>query len=419
MKFKLEDFKFNEQGQMMAKFDEERGKYVLPIEALDYMSEEDKYYIERYSKNRYLFLAMAKCQNDFVDMLMEDAIKGSKSGEPITEEMIQEGQEMFKKKTYSYSEVKFVPFGITTGIFPYMDKPTNDSHPVLAVPATTNDRGEIEYDIFMITSAKDTAEVFRQYDSPIVEWQRAGLKNPSVIRVAMGRHYTEISFTRQDCFGKLMGKDIIRFLDMTDYVERSRFKEPLAFLCWLIGNKIGDDPTDNKILKIQSVEDVQDSKQANCVDLAVITYKMAKKYGGDYKKPNIGWIRWRVSDHKTRGLLTSIFTYDKRIFVFEYLKPGFGNMRCLDGKNYKQTLEYYGLFLKKHHPDKNVRINTTKQQIKVFNKKQLELVEDSDQFQNQEEFLEAIWPVKKFLAESKYYTSTRQFITEMLMDLKR
>ena len=210
MKFKVEDFKFNEQGQMMAKFDEERGKYVLPIEALNYMSEEDRHYIEIYSKNRNMLLAMGKCQNDFVDTIFREGLEYSKSGQPITEEMIEQGKEMLKKN-YSPSEVSLVNFGLTTGIYPYMEKPTTDTHPVLVVAAADEGRGEIEYDAYMITTASDTKDLFRRYDCPIRYWKEAGLDHASFIRTVMSRNFSEIIFTRQDCFGKLRPKDMIRW----------------------------------------------------------------------------------------------------------------------------------------------------------------------------------------------------------------
>ena len=192
----------------------------------------------------------------------------------------------------------------------------------------------------------------------------------------------------------------------------------MAFLCWIVSNKIKDDGTDNDKLKIQSVEDIVESKQANCVDLAIVTYKMEVS-DKDYKNPAIGWIRWRVSDHKTQGHLTSIFTYKSDIYTFEYLEPGFGTMRYLHYDDYKKALDGYGLLLKKNHPDKDVRRYSTKQQTRVFGKKELKMINKLDQFKSQKEFLESLWPYDQFLGESKYYSSTRQFITEMLMDLKR
>ena len=299
-----------------------------------------------------------------------------------------------------------------------MDKPTTNSHPVLVVAATTEDRSELEYDAYMITSANETKDIFRRYDCPVRYWKEAGLDHESFIRTVMSRNYSEVIFTRPDCFGKLRLKDKMNFLDMNDHVERSRFTDPLAFLCWLISNKVKDDGTDNDKLKIQSVEDIIDSKQANCVDLAIVTYKMEMS-NKDYKEPAIGWIRWRVSDNKTQGHLASMFTYKSDLYVFEYLKPGFGTMRYLSNSDYKKALDWYGLLLKKNHPDKDVRMYSTKQQTRVFDKKDLKMIKKLSKFKSQKEFLESIWPYDQFLGESKYYSSTRQFITEMLMDLKR
>ena len=45
-----------------------------------------------------MLLAMGKCQNDFVDTIFKEGLEYSKSGQPITEEMIEQGKEMLKKK---------------------------------------------------------------------------------------------------------------------------------------------------------------------------------------------------------------------------------------------------------------------------------------------------------------------------------
>lgn len=419
MKYKVEDFKFNEEGQMIPKYDEETGDFVLPEEALNYMPKSMRDLILEDCEDEQINNPMFNMRNDLIeDVFREDLIQDNESGEPITEEMILEGKEQLKKKQYLPNETELLPFGITYGFYPYMEGPANKTHPIFIYPKYISNLKMVKLQLYLVTSGKNTQRIFSLYDSVVKDWKQCGLHHKSYIRTGIGRAHTDIIYTRKKCVGIVSEPDIKRFKEQLTFMNRNAFKEPLAFLNWLINNKISDDDTANENLPIQSVEDIAKTRKGNCVDLAVIVYKLAKRHK-EFEKPTIGWIRWRISDHKTQGHLCTMFKHNGTIYCFEYLTPGFGTFKRTNGNNYKSSLEEYGLLLKKNHPDKDVRMYSTKQFTKVFNNDELKVVDNLDQFKSQSEFLESIWPYDQFLGESKHYTSTRQFITEMLMDLKR
>ena len=97
MKYKIDDFKFNEDGQMIPKYDEETGDFVLPEEALQYMPKNIRDLILEGDEYDKINTPMFNTKNDLVeDVFREALVQDTESGEPITEEMIEQGQMMAK-----------------------------------------------------------------------------------------------------------------------------------------------------------------------------------------------------------------------------------------------------------------------------------------------------------------------------------
>lgn len=274
---------------------------------------------------------------------------------------------------------------------------------VVAVPVENN-----TFRFIMITTGERTNIVYRRYEFA-VEWDKENLVHESFARPNIIQNHDQVVFTKKSrVIGSFTENDINKLIQKRIEYRNERLIHPIGFLYWLFENDVKDTTAidgsdDNNCNPIQTIEDIEKSKEANCVDIAIVTYKMAKK-AKDIEDCTIGITTWIFSDKDIVSHIYMLFKYKSSIYVFNYdQKNQLGSFE-IDYKNsFEEEAIEYSKNMKDNHSQKRVR-GICKQVIDILKQDQLDDLENTEKYESQKEWLSLVCPsYKKWIASEAFY----------------
>lgn len=241
----------------------------------------------------------------------------------------------------------------------------------------------------MVTNIRD--KKLDPYDAELEDWKEEGLRKESAAKTDNIRPTKHIKFHKY--LGTLTQRDMRNVLYKFSCFMDEAFDNPWNFFNWMMMVGIDETPAingSNNNQKIQTLDDIKKSFKANCVDIAVNTYRICK----DKFDATIGWIRWIVNENKTDGHLFCVFKANHKVYTLQYMQGDhIGEISTYSNKTYLEVVLEEGKKLKPHIDKKH---NTeTKQLVYVFTKTDLKTFDNESYLRThtQKEVLDKIWPM--------------------------
>ena len=216
-----------------------------------------------------------------------------------------------------------IKYGVYDSIFRFdgVDKKGQKVRPVVLLDTFDGRMGRYSALVMMITSTYD-GKVKRHkkpFDIDIRYWKEAGLDHESRIRCDNMMRYPGEYLIRFR--GKLEKEDYDKITNMIRLVEKSSFDTPWNFINWMkregVVDTIPTDGVNNNNNLIQSLDEIKESKQANCIDATIATHNICINNGYLDK---IVWVKWHINATSTPGHLFLMFTKDqKRFYSVQWL----------------------------------------------------------------------------------------------------
>ena len=274
---------------------------------------------------------------------------------------------------------------------------------VVAVPVENDN-----FRFIMITTGERTDVVYRRYEFA-VEWDKENLEHGSFARPNIIQNHDQVVFTKKSkVIGSFTENDINKLIQKRIEYRKERLIHPIGFLYWLFENEVKDTTAidgsdDNNCNPIQTLEDVEKSKRANCVDIAIITYKMAKE-AKDIEDSTICITTWIFSDKDIVSHIYMLFKYKSSIYVFDYdQKNQLGGFPTNKKDSFEDEAIEYSEKMKKNHSQKRVR-DVCRQTIDVLKQDQLDALDHTENYESQKEWLSYVCPsYKKWVASEAFY----------------
>ena len=300
--------------------------------------------------------------------------------------------EIRNKIDYSQIALKIRPFDVFQAFFPYSNEPDIFSiRPVIAVPVGLRD-----YRFMMVTKGKNTDPVYRVYETPLSHMRKFSLPFSSYARTNIVRDSSSLIFIgNARYYGSLTDDDIEGIHNArTRYVD-DLFINPIAFMYWCLENKVQDTiplyGNNNNINPIQDIEDIKHTKRANCVDLAIASYKMARGCS-IISDATIGIVRWIIGPNKTSEYVFMLFKYKGKIYAFDYDQYNYvGEFPSFKTQSFEQAAEIYSNNIKTVQSDVKVRnLSRDKQLVYILNNKALNDLDYTYEYNSQFDWLYTI-----------------------------
>ena len=297
--------------------------------------------------------------------------------------------EIKDKIEYSQIAHKIKPFDVFQAFFPYTNELDGFSiRPVIAIPA-----GFQEYRFMMVTKGKNTDPIYREYEITLNHWEEYHLPYKSYARANIIREPSSLVFIKNPkYYGSLNNIDIENIDNIRIKYINDAFINPIAFMYWCQENKIQDPiplyGDNNNVNPIQTIEDIQKSKRANCVDLAIVSYKMAKNCKS-ISDSTIGTVSWIISPNKTNGHIFMLFKYKGKTYVFDYDQENcIGEFPSFKSQSFEKAALSYCDRIKSLHPEKEVQELPHKRQlIYILNERELKDLDHIEKYPTQKDWL--------------------------------
>lgn len=278
-------------------------------------------------------------------------------------------------------------FDIVLAYFPFNDNNiTTGFRPVIAIEYEEN-----KFKYMMLTSGDKTNVIYRLYEIFIDDYKSCGLMKKCFIRVNRVREEKDIIFTKHSkVIGHITEKYQIQIGNMLNKYSNEVFRHPVPFLDWLIYHRVSDtqhERGNNNYCSIQTIEDIKRTFEANCVDIAIVTYKMAT-ITKDIPKATIANVKWIKNARQSSSHIFMIFKYKGNSYIFDYDQINcVGEFRMYRSK-FENAAKWFANDIKKTHPDEEVRrLSPNRQVIKVLNEEELKTTEDTFRYETQKDWL--------------------------------
>ena len=260
----------------------------------------------------------------------------------------------------------------------------------------------------MVTKGQYTDVIYRRYEVKLEDRKEEGLVFESYARTASVRDPRELVFIRYfKKYGTLSEHDLYRISHMRSKYREERFTCPVAFMDWLIEEKVSD-PTplygnNNNVNKIQAIHQIEKSKQANCVDIGIVVYKMCSRHP-EFRPSTIATVSWIVDDRHSDGHVFALFKYKHNIYVFDYDQTHFvGELINYKSDTFNKASTSFCFRIKQLHPNEDVRnLPKDKQLIYVLDSTDLQSLNNTSEYANQKEWL------KEYSALYQHYEFNKQ-----------
>lgn len=214
----------------------------------------------------------------------------------------------------SFRKQDIIEYGIYNAIIDFDDiRGRSKPRPVILFRIVDGTINKFRVQVMSITSKRDPKGKERKksrYEVDIRHWKEAGLDHESrvqVEKVTIIDNDNLISFR-----GVMLESDIIQVERKFIQMNEECYDTPWNFLNLLkregVKDTIPKDGVNNNNNLIQSIEDIEDSKQANCVDVTLANHGICMNEG---YKDKIVWVKWHLSETSTPGHLFSMFTRDQ------------------------------------------------------------------------------------------------------------
>lgn len=285
------------------------------------------------------------------------------------------------------SLIKKKNFDIILAYFPFNDNNTETGfRPVIVIEYEEN-----KFKYMMLTSGEKTDIIYRLYEIYIDDYKPCGLNKKCFIRVNRVREEKDVIITNKSrIIGHITEKYQIEIGKMLERYASEVFTNPIPFLDWLIYHKVTDtqhERGNNNYCSIQTVDDIKNSFEANCVDIAIVTYKMAKMTK-DIPQATIGNVKWIINSRKSDGHVFMVFKYKGKSYVFDY-----DQVQCLGQfryyrANFENVVKWFSNDIKKEHPDEEIRrLPPNRVRVKMLNEEELKTLDDTSKYETQKDWL--------------------------------
>lgn len=192
-------------------------------------------------------------------------------------------------------------------------------------------------------------EILRNWDS---SYER--LNNRSIICGDSMRNIEDVKLIHP--IGRLTQYDYELAMKCIKIFEKHRFSTPWSFLNWLIINKVMDtipiNGKNNNYNQLQSLEEVDKSKMANCVDISTCVHSISTSLSIDHSIAQTIFYN-KNNRHISSGHVYTIFSYPPYKYVLFYIGDRenniiIGDMHKYVNKEFNVVAEEEALFLRPH-----------------------------------------------------------------------
>ena len=335
-------------------------------------------------------------QKEYGDLYIE-GLEEIKNNQSMILETPQKKSEI--KRQLSPDSIRPALFEIRMVYYPYADSVDRyELHPSFMIPQVTE--AGLAYRFIFVTSARKTNPIFTIYDVPLTDWKETGLLHLSYARMDRSCFKENIIFTSKSIrpIGLLSKNDKNKCRNMRAKFNSEIFKHPVAFMGWLIDNRISDPiPVDggnnNNVNAIQTIEDIDYTKTANCVDIAIVSYKMTKNVK-DISSATISSVTWPIKNKpgSSNGHIFMMFKIGKFTYVFDYDQEHYtGTFRYWYGLDYLEVATKFSNMIRKLASNKDIRNSDPGQQkVIILTPDQLNELDDLSHFKTQRDWLRSI-----------------------------
>ena len=285
------------------------------------------------------------------------------------------------------SLIKKKNFDIVLAYFPFSDNNTETGfRPIIVIEYEEN-----KFKYMMLTSGKQTDVIYRLYEIFIDDYEPCGLKRKCFIRVNRVREENDVIFTNESrVIGHITKQYQSKIGEMLEKYASEVFINPIPFLDWLIYHKVTDtqhERGNNNYCSIQTVEDIKNSLEANCVDIAIVTYKMAK-ITNDISESTIANVKWIKNARQSDGHVFMAFKYKGKSYIFDY-----DQIHCIGQFRFYRSglnnaIKWFCNDIKKEHPDEEVKkLPPNRVVIKILNEEELKTIDHISDYETQKDWL--------------------------------
>jgi len=162
-----------------------------------------------------------------------------------------------------------------------------------------------------------------EYNYTIKNWNRYGFTKPSFSCGSVFFPISEIEFRKK--MGEMSKDEYDQCMKGVRLFLREKFKTPWTFMNWMKNEVIKTTESsngNNNSNPIQSLEDIEKSKRANCVDIALAVYEICKR-SRNLKKKCFGEIAWMKFLYKNGessfGHLFAFWKYNNKYYAFRFV----------------------------------------------------------------------------------------------------
>ena len=162
-----------------------------------------------------------------------------------------------------------------------------------------------------------------EYNHTIENWRQYGFTRKSFSCGSVFFPLTEIKFKRK--VGVMSKDEYDQCMKGVRLFLREKFKTPWTFMNWMkneiIKTTIGPNGNNN-LNPIQSLEDIEKSKRANCVDIALAVYEICKRSQNSDKKcfGEIAWMKFLYKNGKSSfGHLFAFWKYYNKYYALRFV----------------------------------------------------------------------------------------------------
>lgn len=224
-------------------------------------------------------------------------------------------------------------FRVYRGFFPYSEHYNigKRARPMIPYRIGWDDNKWI---VIPLTSVKERTPM--HYDIKLIDWEEAGLDNETRVRVRGIRRIKYVSMTQRNNY--VSNRDLVRIRNSFDKMISEQFIRPEAFYGWLMNNEIKYESVNNNLNKpIRTLNKVKHEKAIDCLELAIITYKMCINCN-DIKDCGIGFGIWIDDNNHKHIRFFTIFKANNQYWTVQYLQTRKGYIERHDTNSIKEFI---------------------------------------------------------------------------------
>lgn len=225
-------------------------------------------------------------------------------------------------------------FRVYRGFFPYSEHYNIGKRARPMIPYRIG-WSDDKWIVIPLTSVKERTPMY--YDIDLLDWKDAGLENETRVRIRGIRRIKYVSMTAIN--NLISNRDLVNIRNGFDKMISEQFTRPEAFFGWLINNEIEYESVNNNLDKpIRTLSNVKDEKAIDCLELAIITYKMCINCN-DIEDSGIGFGIWEDNNNHRHIRFFTIFKANNQYWTVQYLQTRKGYIERHDTESIEEFIK--------------------------------------------------------------------------------